>query len=140
MERWTTVHHHWRSKHLDKIKNWLNLLGRLLALSAFVAVTNNGALAMSNQQLNQAASEFSQKKLPDLCLGKEKFGKNDGQSLGKILMSNGLNESRQFNNTMGEYFVYSLMFYLAEGMALSCPKVDRVTAIQNFVKSFENRP
>ena len=95
---------------------------------------------MSNPQLNQAASDFSQKKLPDLCLGKEKFGKNDGQSLGKILMSNGLNESRQFNNTMGEYFVYSLMFYLAEGMALSCPKVDRVTAIQSFVKSFENRP
>ena len=113
----------------------MHLIGK-----AFVAVTNNGALAMSNQQLNQAASEFAQKKLPDLCLGKEKSDKNDGQSLEKILMSNGLKESRQFTNAMGEYFVYSLMFYLAEGMALSCPKVDRVTAIQSFVKSFENKP
>ena len=41
---------------------------------------------------------------------------------------------------MGEYFVYALMFGLADGMAQNCPEVDRVTVIQNFMESFNNKP
>ena len=49
-------------------------------------------------------------------------------------------KSRQLYKTMGEYFVYPLTFNLPEGMALSCPQVEQVTAVQSFMKSFENRP
>ena len=112
----------------------------LLTLSALVTTTLNAAQAMSNQQLNKAASEFASGKVPELCMGKGKLDTGDNQKLENVLISNGLKENNNFTNQMGEYFVYALMFGLADGMAQNCPEVDRVTVIQNFMESFNNKP
>ncbi len=111
-----------------------------LTLSALVTTTLNAAQAMSNQQLNKAASEFASGKVPELCMGKGKLDTRDDQKLENVLISNGLKENNNFTNQMGEYFVYALMFGLADGMAQNCPEVDRVTVIQNFMESFNNKP
>jgi hypothetical protein len=112
----------------------------LLTLSALVTTTLNAAQAMSNQQLNKAASEFARGKVPELCMGKGKLETGDNQKLENVLISNGLKGNNNFTNQMGEYFVYALMFGLADGMAQNCPEVDRVTVIQNFMESFNNKP
>ena len=112
----------------------------LLTLSALVTTTLNAAQAMSNQQLNKAASEFARGKVPELCMGKGKLDTGDNQKLENVLISNGLKGNNNFTNQMGEYFVYALMFGLADGMAQNCPEVDRVTVIQNFMESFNNKP
>ena len=112
----------------------------LLTLSALVTTTLNAAQAMSNQQLNKAASEFARGKVPALCMGKGKLDTGDNQKLENVLISNGLKGNNNFTNQMGEYFVYALMFGLADGMAQNCPEVDRVTVIQNFMESFNNKP
>lgn len=128
------ANHYWIMMH--------RMISRLafLTLSALVTTTLNAAQAMSNQQLNKAASEFASGKVPELCMGKGKLDTRDDQKLENVLISNGLKENNNFTNQMGEYFVYALMFGLADGMAQNCPEVDRVTVIQNFMESFNNKP
>jgi hypothetical protein len=128
------ANHYWIMMH--------RMISRLavLTLSALVTTTLNAAQAMSNQQLNKAASEFASGKVPELCMGKGKLDTEDNQKLENVLISNGLKENNNFTNQMGEYFVYALMFGLADGMAQNCPEVDRVTVIQNFMESFNNKP
>jgi uncharacterized membrane protein YedE/YeeE len=128
------------ANHYWIMMNWMISRLAVLTLSALVTTTLNAAQAMSNQQLNKAASEFASGKVPELCMGKGKLDTEDNQKLENVLISNGLKENNNFTNQMGEYFVYALMFGLADGMAQNCPEVDRVTVIQNFMESFNNKP